>query len=481
MSLREKTINGVIWTSLDKFMSIGLGVVVNILIARVLSPKDYGLYGMLAFFSGLGTILIDSGFGQALIRKSELTEDDLNTVFYFNIVVGGVVYLALFFAAPFIAIFFKEPVLDILSKIVFLNIAISSFGIVQSALFQKKLQFDKITKANLVSLIVGSISGVSMAFAGYGYWALVGQHLVAVLFRVAALWYQSDWFPRNKFSFSSLKEFYSYGSKLMLSGIIYQFTGNIYQVFIGKYYDAFSVGLYTQASKLQQIPASNLDNVIQSVTFPVLSAVQDDELRLKQAFRKILKQVIFVNFPILSLLGVVSKPFISVLITDKWIEAAPLLSLMAIVGLFYPVHSLNMNILKVKGRTDLFLYLDIIKNVLLVLTALFTYQISVVAMVIGLVCYSLVALLINCYFGGRVINYTIKEQFSDMMPNLLLVVVIAGIVYGLKLFIVGSLALLSTQIVLFVILYITASVILDFDAWREIKILFLERLNLYAK
>ncbi len=462
---------------LDKGGHIIFSFIITIIIARILKPEDYGLIGMLVVFSAVAGAFLDSGFGQALIRKKDATETDYNTVFYFNIAAGIVIYLLLFFAAPLIAEFYKEPKLIDIARAAFLVIIVNSTSLIQTINLTKKIDFKTLTKVNLISTILSGGIGVLFAYSGYGVWALVFQSLSAAGFRSILLWIFNKWKPALIFSTSSFKDLFGFGSKLLASGILYQITTNIYQLLIGKYYEASSVGFYTQANRIQQIPASNINSIIQNVTYPVLAEIQDDDVRLKEAYKKIIKQITFINFPVLFLMAIIAKPFIIVFLTEKWLPAAPLLTMLCIAGMLFPLHTVNLNMLKVKGRSDLFLYLDIVKNILIISVLLITVQFSVEIMVLGQVVLSFLGYFLNAYYSGRLINYTIKEQLLDIYPYLATTIIV-----GLVVMIIGYLNLIAvyqliTQIILFGILYLSISKLVKFESYIELQKLFLQRIK----
>lgn len=423
---------------------------------------------MLTVFTAVASSIMDSGFGQALIRKKDATNVDFSTIFFFNIAVGLVLYIILFFSSELIANFYNEPKLTDISRVVFLVIIINSFGLIQNTTLTKKIDFKKIAKLNLTSVFLSGTIGVIAAYSGLGVWALVIQTLSLAAFRTIFMWMFNNWRPILVFSYNSFRELFGFGSKLLAAGLLHQIFSNSYQLVIGKYYDAQSVGFYTQANRIQEIPAKNINTVIQSVTYPVLTQIQDDNIRLKEAYRKIIKQIVFINFPVMFLLAIIAVPFIQIFLTEKWLPAAPLLTMLCISSLIYPLHTINLNMLKVKGRSDLFLYLDIAKNTLLVLTLLITVNFSVEVMVLGQVILSYFGYLINAYYGGKMVNYKIIEQVRDVAPYFLTAIGIGILVYSLALLFINVYSILVFQILLYSALYLLISKLFNFDAYREI-------------
>lgn len=418
MSLKQKTISGIFWSSIERFSVQGIQFVLSIIIARLLIPDDYGLIGMLAIFLAISQSFIDSGFASALIRKQDRTEVDFSTVFYFNIVVGLVFYFILFVSSPYIAAFYNAPILTSLTKIVALNVLINSLTIVQRAKFTIKIDFKTQTKASLLSVIVSGIIGIWMAYQGFGVWALAVQSIVGGCINMVALWIYSGWIPQRVFSKSSFKELFSYGSKLLLSGLIDTTYNNIYTIVIGKKFSQVDLGYFTRAVSFTNFPSSNITGILQRVTFPVLSSIQNDDEKLKATYRKFLRLSAFVIFPLMVGLLAVADPLVRLLLTDKWSGVILLLQILCLSQMWYPIHAINLNLLQVKGRSDLFLRLEIIKKVMGVAILCITIPLGITAMCWGLVAGSLIALFINTYYTGRLIQVGYWMQMKDLLPIL---------------------------------------------------------------
>ena len=398
---------------------------------------------MLAIFLAISQSFIDSGFSNALIRKQNRTEADFSTVFYFNIVVGLFFYLLLFLASPYIAAFYNAPVLVSLTKVVALNVFINSLTIVQRAKFTINVDFKTQAKASLLAVIISGTIGIGMAYKGYGVWALAIQSVVNGIINMVALWIYSHWMPQKIFSISSFKELFSYGSKLLAAGLIDTVYNNIYTVIIGKKFSAIDLGYFTKASFFANFPSSNVTGILQRVTFPVLSSIQDDE-RLKEIYRKYVRLSAFVVFPLMMGLLAVSDPLVRLLLTDKWSGAILLLQILCLSRMWYPVHAINLNLLQVKGRSDLFLRLEIIKKIIGVSILLITIPLGLVAMCWGLVVSSLIALFINTHYTGKLIQVGFWEQMKDLLPVLGYAFSMGIIAWGItRLIPVHSLALIA--------------------------------------
>lgn len=419
-SLKQKTFKGTIWSAIEAFSYQGIQFIIMLVMARILSPSDYGILGMLGVFIAVSGALINCNFGTALIRKLDRTEVDNSTVFYFNFIMSIVFYFILFFSAPLIADFYNEPILIPVTRIISLKLIIQATSSIQSVNYTQRLDFKTQAKASLTAGALSGIVGIICAYYGMGVWALVVQQLVSAVLGNCILWYNSSWRPIWAFSFTSLKELFGFSSKLLISGLIHTLYINIYPLVIGKVYMASDLGFYTRAQGFSSFASNSLMSIIQRVTFPVLCNIQKDETRLAEGYRRILKVTSFIIFPIMIGMAAVAKPMVLTLIGEKWLYAAVLLVPICLGGMWYPVHSINLNLLQVKGRSDLFLRLEIIKKVLGISVLFITIPLGLYAMCWGVVCNSIIALLINTHYTGKLINLGFLKQMKDLAPTILL-------------------------------------------------------------
>ena len=419
-SLTHKTVRGTFWSFAERFTSQGVNLLVLVIIARLLSPKEFGLVGMLAVFLAVAQSLIDSGFSQALIRKQNRTEEDKNTVFYFNIFVSVVLYLLLYLISPWVASFYEEPQLNDVMKVICLVIVIDSFAVVQRANYTIEIDFKTQTKSALISAIISGSIGIYLAYHGYGVWALVFQQLSNSLTNVLVLWAYSDWYPKLVYSWKSFRELFGFGSKLMISGLLDTLYRNGYQLVIGKAFTAESLGFYTNAHKFSDFPSSSFTAIIQRVTYPVLCTIQDEDERLAQAYRKFLRISAFLIFPLMCGLAAVSNPIVDLLFGEKWRYVAVLMIPICFQMMWYPIHSINLNLLQVKGRSDLFLRLEIIKKILGLIILLLSLPFGLLVMCYTSIFSSVLCLGINTYYTGKLINVGFIMQMKDISSTLLL-------------------------------------------------------------
>ncbi|MES2132271.1 MAG: lipopolysaccharide biosynthesis protein [Bacteroidota bacterium] len=414
-TLKEKAVNGVIWSVAERFGNQGIQFIIGLILARLLMPEDYGLIGMLLVFISIAQVFVEGGFSAALIRKSEPTNRDYSTVFWFNLVVAFVFYVIIFLCSPLISEFYQEPLLAPLAKVVALNIIISAFGIIQKTILTKQLDFKSQAKVNLSSIIISGVIGVVCAWQGLGVWALVVQNLSKNILMNIGFWILSSWRPMPIFSERSFKELFGFGSKLLASALINAVSENLYAIIIGKLYNAKSLGFYTRANQFQKLPVSSIYGAIGAVTYPVLAKLQHNNDQLKEGYRSMFRIVAFTLFPVMTILGVVAEPLIRVVLTEKWLPCVTLLQILCIEGAFYPLQAINLDLLKVKGRSDLFLKLEVIKQFFTVLTIVVFFRWGVYGLVWGLIALSIVCYYINTFYSKRLLDYGIIDQIKDLL------------------------------------------------------------------
>lgn len=428
-SEKREAANSVLWSAVERFSVQGIQFLLGIVIARLLLPSDYGLVAMLAIFMAVAQTFVDSGFANALIQKKGRTEVDYSTVFYFNIVVALVLYLLLYFSAPAIADFYKQEQLIILTRWLGLNVVISAFSIVQRAKLTIKVDFKTQAKASVWAVCSSGAMGLMAAYYGYGVWALVIQSIANNLLNTLLLCLFSRWFPSRIFSWLSFKELFSFGSKLLASGLLHTIYINLYSLVIGRFYNAADVGYYNRAYSLAQFPSINITTVITRVAYPMQCRMQDDKKQLEASFTSYLRLSCFVVFPLMLMLCVLAKPLVLVLLTEKWLAVAPLLSILCVAYMWYPILVLNNNILNVKGRSDYFLRAEIIKKSVSLVILVATIPFGVEVLCWGLLLYNLLDFVIIVFFSRRVIETSHLSQVKEFLPVLLLSVGMAGVMY----------------------------------------------------
>lgn len=436
-TLRDVTITGMFWSLLQNIGGRGISFVVMIILARLLTPDVFGLIGMLLIFIQLSQALIIAGFNQALIQKKDTDEEDYSSVFWINLSVSLIIYIFLFLIAPYIALFYNQPILSNLTRVLSLVFVINSFSFVQDARLTKEMKFKKLTIISIPSLIVGGIVSIVMAVLDYGVWSIVAMNLTSRIIYVIQIWIYSKWNPSFILNKTKLQRLFSFGSKILFSEIIHIIYQNIYLVVIGKFFPLSYVGYYQNASTLVNTPSQTISGALYKVSFPVFSVIQDDNIRLKNGVRQILQQALFWLCPAFVMAGVLAEPLFRFVFTEKWLPSVPYFQWLCIVGIFTPLNSFNSNILNVKGRSDLFLKIEIIKKIVITLGIIATIPFGIIALIIFQAANSIFMYLINSYYSGRFIQYPILEQTKDVYPIFLMSIFIGTIVYFLTKYLAG--------------------------------------------
>ena len=429
MTLKQRTVSGLLWSFIDNIATVGITFLVGIVLARLLTPKEFGLIGMLTIFIAISQSFIDSGFRQALIRKQNCTDSDYSTVFYFSLAISIFAYLILFLGANAIGVFFNEPDLKPLIRVLGLGLIINALAIIQSTILTKLIDFKLQAKISLISSVIAGIISIYMAYTGWGVWSLVASSIIRNSVTSILLWIWSTWTPTLVFSIQSFIELFAFGSKLLASGLIDTIYRNVYYIVIGKYFNSAELGYYTRADQFQGLPSSNLQSIIGRVSYPVLLTIQGDILRLKHAYKNIIRSTMLITFVLMLGLAATARPMVLTLIGDKWEPCIIYLQLMCFVGMFYPLHALNLNMLQIQGRSDLFLRLEIIKKILAIPVIFIAIVYGIKSMIISMIILSLIAYYLNSYWSGRLIGYSFVEQLKDIVPSLILALIISAITF----------------------------------------------------
>lgn len=471
-SLKYKTKKGLYWKFFDQFMSYGMQFIVGIFMARMLSPSDYGITALPAVFMAVAGVFISGGFGSALVRKETLTEEDLSTAFFYSIVVGVVCYITLFFASPYIAEFYNTPVLKSLIRVTALGFLWGPLGTPQSVILNRKLDFKNPARISVVNKIVGAVVGITMAYLGYGLWALVFSGLLSSLIGLLQTWWVVKWLPKVPFSKESFKYLWNYGNKMMGVSLLYTLYGNIVPVLLGKFGGTIDLGNYNRASGYASMPSANIAGVITGVSFPVLSKMQDDDERLAYNYRKMIKVSSFIVFPVMMLLSALAYPIVITMVTAKWEACIILLQIMCFTYMFQPMQILNVSLLNVKGRTDLSLKLEIVKKIVGAIVFIYAaINFSLEMLCVTDFLYTMFALVCNTYYTGKLINLGYFKQIKDVFPSLCL---------GLMMFALVTLSIKCTNILIIQIFigsivgtsfYLGVSYILKFEELKDVRYL----------
>lgn len=466
-SLKDKTIKGTAWSAVDNVTQMGVSFLVSIVLARLLSPDDYGLIGIINIFTVVCTAIINGGFSTALIRRKDVTDDDYNTAFIVNLGLSLVLYVLIFIASPLIADFFEREELVSLTRVSSFTMIIGALAIVQQTRLTKRIDFKTQTKITLIASVVSGVIGIIMALLDFGVWALVAQMLSAQVLRTLLLCVYNHCIPSLRFNKKSFNELFGFGWKMMVSAILDSLWTQMYQVVVGKFYNAATLGQYTRAKQFSQMFSSNLTNVIQRVTYPVLSEIQDDKERMIAAYRRVIKTTMFITFTLMSALGAVSEPLLYCLIGKKWHEAATFLPLICLVGSFYPLHAINLNMLMVQGRSDLFLRLEIVKKIIGIVPLAIGAFVGIFPMLYASIITSLICYFLNSHYPGKLLGYTSWMQLKDISMSFVVTISMAAIVYFLKYLPLSYWLVLPIQIIVGAVAYLLLCRITKLEEFDE--------------
>lgn len=470
-SLKDKTVKGVAWSGVDNVAQYAVTFVVGIVLARLLSPDDYGLIGIISIFTTVCTAIIAGGFGSALIRKKDPTQDDYNTAFIVNMGMSVLLYFVIFFCAPYIALFFERDELTILVRVSCVSLIVGALAMVQETKLTKRLDFKTQTKITVIASITSGVVGIVMALLGCGVWSLVTQGLVSQGLRTCLLWVFNHWTPKIRFSIASFKELFGFGWKMMVSRLLDSAWKELYQVVVGKFYSPATLGQYSRAKTFSKMFSSNITTVIQRVTYPVLSEVQDNPQRMVTVYRRIIKTTMFITCVCMFALGAVSEPLIYCLIGPKWHEAATYLPLICLVGSLYPLQAINLDMLKVQGRSDLFLVLEIIKKIISLGPLFIGAFIGIMPMLWASVGAGIIAYFLNSYFTGKKLGYNSWMQIKDVAPSYGIATLVALSVFFIKYLPLSNWIILPIQIVVGASVFFVICRVFKIEEYEEVKLL----------
>lgn len=446
-ALRTKTVRGVGWSFADNIASSGISFFVGLVLARLLTPMEYGLIGIITIFIMVFNSIVDSGFSNALIRKNDASDRDYNTVFITNLLLSVFLFVVLFACAPAISRFFRQPQLIPLTRVMGCIVIINAFAIIQRTILVKRIDFKTQTKVSLISSISSGVVGIGMAISGMGVWSLVGQQISRQLLNTLFLWFYNKWHPKFQFSVPSFKELFGFGWKLLVSGMIDTIWKEVYKIVIGKYYSTETLGQYTRAQQFSSVFSSNLTTIVQRVSYPVLSSIQDEKVRMKAVYKKVIRTTMLVTFVCMLGLAAIAKPMVLVLIGEKWLPSVVFLQIICFNMMLYPLHAINLNMLAIQGRSDLLLNLEIVKKSIAVIPVLLGIFIDIYWMLWGSVVTGFISYYLNAYYSGRYLSYSIWEQVKDVLPSFCIAVCMALVVYILSFLPVSPFFVLPIQFI----------------------------------
>ena len=472
-SLKKKTIGGFVWRFAERCGAQGVQFVVSLVLARILTPNDYGTVALIMVFINVLGVFINSGMGAALIQKKNADDLDYSSLFYFNMFMCVTLYAIMFFCAPLIAKFYDKPELVALTRVISLTFIVSGVKGIQNAYVSKHLMFKRFFFSTLGGTIVSAVVGILLAYKGYGAWAIVVQSLSNNAIDTLILWITVKWRPKFMFSFKRLKGLFSYGWKLLLSGLLDTGYNQLRSLIIGKVYSSTDLAYYDKANNFPSMIITNVNSSIDSVLLPSMSSVQDSKESVKGMTRRAMKTSTYVMAPLLMGLAACGQSVISILITDKWLPSYPFMVIFCITYMFYPVHTANLNAIKAMGRSDIFLKLEIIKKIVGIIAILVTFKISVMAMAYSLLVTSVLAQIINSWPNKKLMNYSYLEQLKDILPGIGLAAFMGGCVYCVNFLHLSNWLTLIIQVPLGAVIYIGLSALLKLESftycWNMVK------------
>lgn len=480
MSLKQKSTAGFTWSFIEIVFKQGITFVIGIILARLLTPREFGLVGMTMIFINFSMVFVNGGFGQALVRKQNCTQKDFSTVFIFNLIASILLYILLFLLAPAIANFFDEPKLQLIVKVISFGLVIKSFSMIQSVKLIKNIDFKTQTKVTVIASIGSGIAAIFMAYSGYGVWSLVVKFLLNYFLITVSLWLLNNWKPSVQFSKTSFIELFSFGSKLLGSNLINKAYENAYLFVIGKYFSASNLGYYTRADQFKNLFSKNLTSVIQRVSYPALASIQDENTRLKRYYQILIKSSMLVSSFIGIGMIVMAEPLIVSLIGEKWLPSVKFLQLLSIAGMLFPIQEFNKNILKVKGRSDLILKLEIGLKIGAVPVIIIGVFLGMTELILGLILIAIVSYLTISYYAGKAIGYFIVKQLKDFV-YIFIVAIVSGVVTYSTNFIFKAdyshITVLLIQMIVYTFVFIIMNEFLRFQEYILLKGLAKEKIN----
>ena len=467
-NLKHAVAKGFLWGGMSNAVCQVLSLVFGIFLARILAPGDYGPIGMLAIFSAIAGSLQDSGFVAAIANRKSVGHDDYNAVFWFSILISLFMYGVLYACAPLLADFFNEPVLIPLSRYSFLGFVVSGFGIAPSAYLFRELKVKENSIASICSVIATGVVGIVMALNGYSYWGIATQTIAFVFVRTVVRWYYTPWRPTIKVNFAPLKYLFAFSYRLLITSVFQRFNWNIFSFILGKFYSRSDVGNYTKAAEWFNMGGEVVNGMVNAVAQPVLAKVVDDNERQLRVFRKMLRFTAFVAFPFMLGMSLVAEELIVVVITEKWLESAKILQILAIWGAFMPIQSMLTHLLVSRGRSRIFMWCTIVQGVLTLAMLLVMSPCGIKPMLVAYCVFNVAWLFVWNYFVKKEISLTLLMFICDLLPYMLLSAAVMLATYGITCFIGNIYILLVARILIAVLMYISAAWLIRSEELKEI-------------
>ncbi|MBO7647629.1 MAG: lipopolysaccharide biosynthesis protein [Bacteroidales bacterium] len=481
-SLKNRTISGMLWAGIGKVGALGISFITNMVLARLLVPEDFGCVAMLYVFVSISSIFVNGGFGAALIQKKEPTHIDYTTVFYWNIVMAIIFYFILFFSAPAISRMYDMPQLSNVLRVQSLVLFILPFSLVQSNQLQKQMRFKELTIRNVCATLAGTVVSIVMALTGFGIWSLVASSLVCSFVSVLLLWGMSSWRPTLEFSLTSLKELFSFGGLMLLSSLVESIYTNLQSFIIGKWYSAKDLGYYSQARKLEEIPTNALSSVVNDVSFPAFSELQDEKIRLRASLRKTIKSITYLNMPLFALLIVIAQPLIRLLYGMQWDPSVNYFRILCLSSMIYTLNTVNTNVIKSLGRSGVYLIVQLSKRLIGIGLIIFGFRYGIYGLLWAIASVGYICFFINAAVNRFLIGYGIWDQMKDVGIYYLTSLILgAGIFFLGEMLPINQYLLMVVQIIVFCGLYLLVSHVGRFEGYQTYKGIILDRWNAHKQ
>lgn len=466
IEIKQKVVKSLIWKLMERGGSQGIQFIVQIFLARLLSPDDYGIIAIIAIFITIANVFVQNGFNTALIQDKETTEEDFSSVFYISIIVATILYAVLFFTAPIISKFYGIELLTPVIRVLAITLFFGAYNSIQNAIIARNMQFKLLFFSSLGSILISGAIGIAMAYAGFGVWALVVQQLSSQIMISVILTFILRWKPKLVFNVKRIIKLFDYGWKILVSSLIDTFYMNLRSLIIGKIYDPSILGYYNRGDQFPQIIVSNLNGSIQSVMLPALSSEQDNKERVKVMVRRAIVTSSFIVFPMMIGLSVVAEPVVHILLTDKWLPCVPFLQIFCLSYALWPIHTANLQAINALGHSEIYLKLEVIKKILGTIILVITMFLGVYAIAIGTLISGIISTFVNAYPNKKLLNYGYIEQIKDILPSLALSIIMGGAVYGIKFLGLGHTITLIVQVILGAVIYIALAKIFKLECFE---------------
>jgi teichuronic acid exporter len=463
---KTRVLSSLFWKFMERGGTQGIQFIVQIILARLLLPEDYGIIALVVIFTSIAGVFVQSGLNTALVQKKDTDEVDFSSVFYLSLFIACLIYLILFFIAPFIAVFYGEPQIIPVFRVLSIVLFFGAFNSIQNAVVSRNLQFKKLFFSSTGAILISGTIGIYMAYAGFGVWALVGQQISNQLFVTIIMWFTVKWRPHLLFSLRRVKSLFSYGWKILVSTLIDTVYQDLRSLIIGKMYNPAMLAFYNRGQQFPYFIVANINGSIQSVMLPVLASQQDNRPRVKDMMRRAIVTSSFAIFPMMVGLTVTAEPLVKLLLTDKWLPCVPFLQIFCVSYALWPIHTANLQAIKALGRSDIFLKLEVIKKIIGLSILAVTVFYGVYAIALGQVLSGIISSFINAYPNKELLNYSYKEQWNDIYPSLLLSLVMGVVVYSLKWLGLSVFLTLIIQVCVGIILYIGMAWIFKLECFR---------------